>query len=155
MEVWRPLLGVIVLAGVVLQAGCSGGGYLLRGRVVEGEMGSIGFVPADDPRLAEPGIGGAKIVIHRDGDKPWPQRVAAGSSGPGGEITIQIDEFGAGWMIERWLIEIYKWGYETREAIVDLPGQSDNRRLLITLAPGAASPLRPERGLMDQYERFR
>ena len=154
MAISRFMLGAMLLAGVMLQAGCSGG-YLLRGKVVEGDIGSIGFVQADDPRLEEPGVGGVKIVIHRDGDKPWPQRVAEGSSGLGGEVAISIDEFGAGWMIERWLVESYRPGYETHESILAFPAQSDRRRLLITLAPGAASPLRPERELMDQYERFR
>ena len=146
------LIGLLVWA----MSGCQGGGgYRLEGKVVTGGYSMMEFVPADDPRLQERGIGNVKLVIHRDGNKSWPKWVADGTSAPSGMINIPINEFGAGWMIEQWLIEAFKPGYVTLNSIMTLPSQKSGRKLLIMMAPGQAQPLRPRNELLDQYDRFR
>jgi len=136
--------------------GCQGGsGYTLEGKVVTGTFSTMEFVAGNDPRLQERGIGNVKIVLHRDGNKSWPQWVGEVSTSPTGAIHLPVSEFGAGWMIEQWLIEAYKPGYETVDTVVTLPSQKSGRQLLIMMTPGQAQPLRPRNELLDQYERFR
>ena len=134
---------------------CSSEPYTLRGRVIEGDYSAITFVPADDPRLGVRGIASVKLVLHRDADKSWPTRFGQTISGPAGEIHFPVDTFGAGWMIEQWLIEAYKPGYETGQLITALPAKKADQRLLIMMAPGPSTPLRPENELWEQYEQFR
>ncbi len=153
----RQCLRSVILAWVAwILAGCQGSGsYTMEGRVVEGPFSTMEFVAEDDPRLQERGIGNVKIVLHRDGNKSWPRCIGEVSTSPTGMIHFPVKEFGAGWMIEQWLIEAFKPGYETVDTVVTLPSQKSDRRLLIMMIPGQARPLRPRNELLDQYERFR
>lgn len=155
MFIRRTSILLILLAAALVLPACSGGGYALSGRVVEGDLSMLSFVEADDPLLDGRGVGGVKIVIYRDGDKPWPKRVTEGRSRADGEVTIPINEFGAGWMIEQWLVEAHKPGYQSCEAILTFPSSGSGRELLITLTPGESRPLRLRDELMEQYEQYR
>jgi len=152
------LLAWIAIAG--LSSGLVGcgtlGSYALEGKVVPGGMGMIGFVDEDDEQLRESGVGQATINVYRDGGKPNQRLVATGRSDRTGWVEISLDAFGAGWMEERWLIEVTRVGYETSGALVELPGKREGKRLLVVLMPGVSLPAEGRReDLWGEYERFK
>jgi hypothetical protein len=143
----------VLLCGLV---GCSAGQpYVLQGKVIEGGFTDLSFVLPDEPELDEPGISGAKIIVIRDGDRPNAHQVAEGRARSDGTFRIPIREFGTGWMIERWLIQAYKPGYVTAEALLTLPSADSTEQLLVTMSSGNATPPTSLDELWDQYEQFR
>ncbi len=149
----RPIVALISVMLVIALSGC--GGYVLRGKVVRGITTDAYLVSADDSRLNDEGVSDVKIVVWRDPNRLNRQRVADGRSGPDGSFTIPIREFGAGWMEEQWMIEIFRTGYQTGSATMTLPGSPSKTPLIVTIAPGPSSPLQAPDPLMDQYERYR
>jgi hypothetical protein len=148
------LFGLSVLLCSMLLAGCAGG-YALQGKVVEGDFAGVFFVDGDDEQLDEPGLGGARIEIYRDPDRPNRSLAATGRSDSRGEIDMTLDAFGAGWMDEQWLIEVIKPGFETVQQMVHLPSAGKKRRMLIMLSPGVSIQPEPREDLWEEYERYR
>jgi len=149
----RPIVYLIALMLLIPLTGC--GGYVLRGKVVRGITTDAYLVSADDTRLNDEGVGDVKIVIWRDPERLNRKRVADGRSGPDGSFTIPIREFGAGWMEEQWMIEVFRTGYQTGSAMLALPGSPSKTPLIVTVAPGPSSPLQSPDPLLDQYDRYR
>jgi hypothetical protein len=135
-------------------AGCSTK-YPITGRAVAGEFGAAMFVSADDELLELPGLAYAEIRIYRDPTKPNRQQVAAGRTGPRGEIDMMLTKFGAGWMIEQWAIQVVKPGYETVESLVTLPKKKDLKQLLIVMPRGVSIPPASQDSLWDEADRYR
>jgi hypothetical protein len=150
----RTIASALLLTCLLLTA-CQGGPYTIRGRAVEGTFSSVEFVDAEYVGLNGRGVPGAKIIIVRDGDKGWAKHVAEARSSGDGTIEIPIQEFGAGWMIEQWLVQVERPGYQTTEALLSFPEAKEGKQLLVTLAPGPSIPLRSKDELMEQYEQFR
>lgn len=136
-------------------SGC--GGYVLRGRVVEGPGESMMFLKLNqaDWNTAAGGIAGAQIALIRDPDRPSHRLIGQGAAASDGSFAIPIDSFGAGWLEERWLIQAWRQGYRTLESIEALPADPRGHRLLIVMAPGQSqAPAEPE-NLLEEFRRHR
>ncbi len=153
MTLWLCQLRVLsrlVLVGLL--GGLSGcGGYVLKGRVVEGAGGDIAFVAPDDLRLSEPGLADARITVERDPGRLSAHVAASGVSDLDGRFAISLDAFGAGWMDERWRIEAIKPGFARTSSLQRLDSATRDMRLLIILAPGFSEP---REDLLQQLQRF-
>jgi hypothetical protein len=145
----------IILALVVPSGSVGCGGYAIEGSVIEGSFSDAQIVAADDPALDGPGVQGAQVRIVRDPNGIRPTTVAEARSSSDGEFLLEIGEFGAGWMEEQWLIRAEKTGFRSVQTLVRLPSNSSERRLLITLEPGADGPTRGAENLMEEFERHR
>lgn len=143
------VFGALVTCATVSFAGCQQ--YMIDGKVIAGDFSTVAFVDADDPRLAEPPVTSAEVLIRRDPDRPGQRESARVFSGGDGTFTITLDEFGAGWMNERWEIVARKAGYRSVEIRESLPAADAGQVLLIELAPGQDQ----NESWQDQYERFR
>jgi len=139
----------------VLLSGC--GGYQINGIVVRGDFGEATFTEsgAISRDTREP-IAGAEIRLHRDAGRPNQQLVASGRSDESGRIHLRVDQFGAGWMTEQWLIQVIRRGYETVERVVTLPASSRRQDLIVTMREGISqSPGGSRADPLADYERFR
>lgn len=167
----RSLAIVLTLACVVVAStGC--GGYTLRGRVIQGTTPSVEIVHQMDARLRSPagggpvsspnqtalmpegaGVGNVEVTLYRDPNTPN-QRLAdrIRSSGEG-NFTLHLGGFGAGWMEEKWQVVSMNTGYANTVNTLKLPVNPDKFRLLITIAPGTATP--PEQDVMEQFDQFK
>ena len=144
---------VLITTMLFSLTGC--GGYVLRGKVVEGMTTGAYLTTSDSNRLDDVGVGDVRIVVWRDPDRLNRTRVAEGRSGPDGTFAIPIREFGVGWMEEQWMIEVHRVGYQTGRSTLTLPTSPSRNPLIITVAPGTTTPLDPVNPLMDDYERYR
>lgn len=149
-----PLIGAIRAAlvrgagAIALVAVLSGCGYHLSGRVVEGGFDSVDMLPrsqAEDVGGAP--VAGAMIELYRDPQTPKRKLVGTARADDRGEFTIVLQDFGAGWMEERWLVRIRRNGYKGAEQSIELPGSPDGWRMVGTLTRGRAVPFsEPESG---------
>jgi hypothetical protein len=150
----RLVCFLLTIVSMCFLAGC-GGPYVIQGKAVEGAYSTLQFVTADDEQLAEAGVPFANISVYRDATRPNERLVTTGRSDGEGMIRIPVNEFGAGWMIEQWRIEVVRAGYETTQAVLTLPPAGEDRRLLIVLGPGVSVPPRKAEDLWEEYERFK
>ena len=149
-----PLIGAIRAAlargagAVALVVALSGCGYHLSGRVVEGGFDSVDVLPrsqAEDVGGAP--VGGAMVELYRDPQTPKRKLVGTARTDERGEFTMVLQDFGAGWMEERWLVRIRRNGFKGAEQSVELPGSPDGWRVVGTLTRGRAVPFsEPESG---------
>ena len=149
-----PLIGAIRAAlargagAIALVAMLSGCGYHLSGRVVEGGFDSVDMLPrsqAEDVGGAP--VAGAMVELYRDPQTPKRKLVGTARTDDRGEFTMVLQDFGAGWMEERWLVRIRRNGYRGAEQSIELPGSPDGWRMLGTLTRGRAVPFsEPESG---------
>jgi len=151
----RFAAAAILLSVLAVQSGC--GGYRIEGVVQRGDYGDLFFVDrAATERDSAETISGAEIRLHRDAGRPNQRLVATGRSDDNGRVVLALEQFGAGWMEEQWLIQVMRRGYETIERVVTLPPASRKQRLMILLregrseAPGSGRP-----DPMEDFERFR
>jgi hypothetical protein len=149
-----PHMAALMIALLTIPAlgGCNG--YAVRGKVVRGPYSLMTFVEADDARLGDEPIPNVQVIIHRDPGKLSAAVAGRAVSAPDGSFSIALNQFGAGWMEEQWLIEAKRPRFQTAEDIRPLPRAGERMMLLIMLAPGLSSD-RPDEDLMKQYERFR
>jgi hypothetical protein len=143
---------VSALLAVTLLSGC---GYRLQGKVVRGQMSSIEVVHQLDERLQAPGLSNVETVVRRDPHRPGSPLVARQYTGPTGDFSMNIGDFGAGWMHEEWLFQARAPGHQNASAVMKLPPQGRQWRLLITLAPGVPTPLDVQEEILEDLERFR
>ncbi len=128
------LVSIALLAATALAAfGCNG--YQLQGKVIRGEYSAVEIVPADDPRLAQPGLPGVSIHLQSDPNKLNRETIARVTSGGDGDFAIPVDLAGAGFLVYDMGLFARKEGYSPAETMFRLP--SDRRRVLITLTRGA------------------
>ncbi|MBX3351485.1 MAG: hypothetical protein KF684_01010 [Phycisphaeraceae bacterium] len=140
--------GVLALSTL---AACSS--YTLSGRVVPGDVGYATFLDANDPQFSgASGIGGVTVRVWTDPQKLNRKMVASGVSNPDGTFSLEIDEFGAGFLDYDISVEATRPGYAPVEDYFKLPGKG--RRVLIMMTPGRDT--RPVRSSpMDDYNRYR
>lgn len=154
MTSMRGLFVLGLLSAVFLMSGC-GGGYVIRGKAVRGELSSMSFVDPSDRRFEDAGVANVKIYVFRDPDSLGRELITTGTTDLDGNFTIPISTFGAGWLIEQWLIDTYRPGYESAQSVLTLPKQKMGLKLLINLNEGMA--IRPPLlgGPMSDYEKFK
>ncbi|MEE8154557.1 MAG: carboxypeptidase-like regulatory domain-containing protein [Phycisphaerales bacterium] len=133
-------------------SGCSS--YVLHGKVIAGPISHMAFVGADDNRLGEAGIDGVQVTVRRDPGRLSTQLVASAITDLDGNFSLAVDELGAGWMEEEWLLVARKPGFQNATWQQRLTMKHPKLQLLVTMTPGYSEPDRHE-DLMDQYEQFR
>lgn len=145
------LYGVLVSTAAGL-SGCSS--YVLHGKVIAGPISRMAFVGADDNRLGEVGMSGVQVTLRRDPGRLSTQLVASAMTDLDGNFSLAVNELGAGWMEEAWLLVARKPGFENATWQHRLTMKHPKMPLLVTMTPGYSEPDRHE-DLMDQYEQFR
>ena len=120
---------------VLMLGGC--GPYVLEGRVVRADFGAIDLVDGDDPRLADPGLGGVSVEAIRDPMSLGRKTIASATSQGDGSIRLVISDFGAGFLEEDWELRATRQGEEFASAIMRLPYDASSRRLLVLIRPDA------------------
>ena len=149
------LMSVILVMGAgLLMSGC-GSGYILQGKAIRGEYSSVTFVHAEDSRLQDPGAANVRVFLIRDPSSLSRELVATASTDDRGNFIIPVNSFGAGWLVEQWLIHTYRPGSQSAESILTLPKQDSNLKILITLGPGVAVMPNLPGELLQQYEKFK
>ena len=145
---------LIVVAMLVLPA-CSSG-YDMSGRVIEGDFSHVQFVDVNDPRLTTEGKGldGAQVVVYRDPSTLGRKLAAQGGSGRDGTFSFRVSEFGAGWLDEEWEIAVVRPRYANAMRLGQLPRNTKNMRVLVTLAPGDSTSVPLRNPYQDDLERF-
>jgi hypothetical protein len=143
----------LCLAGLVAAPGCST--YVIKGNVISGGVSDMIFVEQGDGRLREPPLAGARITVQRDPDKLSRKMAGTDLSDAHGRFVISLDEFGAGWMDEKWLIQATKPGFKTATAMPRLEPHTKKMRLLVILAPGLSTNPAEDDDLMEQYRQHR
>lgn len=143
--------GVLVSTAAGL-SGCSS--YVLHGKVIAGPISHMTFVGADDNRLGESGMSGVWVTLRRDPGRLSTHLVASAITDVDGNFSLAVDELGAGWMEEEWLVVARKPGFQNATWQQRLTMKHPKMQFLVTLTPGYSEPDRHE-DLMDQYEQFR
>jgi hypothetical protein len=138
--------------GYAAAAGCST--YTIHGTVIAGAVGEMDFVGPNDSRLREPPLANARVSVQRDPEKLSRHLVGTDLSDAHGRFVIPLDEFGAGWMDEQWMVRVTKPGYKTMSAMYKLTSDKKNKRLLVILAPGLSVVPQEDEDLLEQYEQF-
>ena len=106
-------------------------------------------------QLEKEGVGDVSISVYRDATQLNQRLVATGRSDARGGIAIAIDEFGAGWMQEQWMIQAYRPGYEAIESLVTFPQAKENMRMLVILTEGWSPPPQEPEDLWEEYRKYR
>ena len=151
----RTLRFLVALAALpLLLAGCSA--YEIRGLAVQGDsVSQVSIVPASDARLESFGMPGVVVELWRDPDTPWNSVVATATSDEDGAFVLRINEFGAGWMDERWMIRATSHATQDAAITLELPGAPGSKRVLVEMAGGSSAPGYEAEDLMEQYELYR
>jgi hypothetical protein len=144
--------GALVL-GFVAAAGCSS--YVIKGTVIPGAVSDMIFVESNDSRLREPPLTNVRITVQRNPDDLSRQMVGTDISDAHGRFVITLDEFGAGWMDEVWLLRATKAGFKTTSSRHRLDADKKKQRLLVIMAPGLSSGPQDEEDLMEEYREHR
>lgn len=150
-----------VLAGVSVALACAAGAcspYTVTGRVVRGDSSYMMLVDEGDPRLDEPGIPGVQLKLTVDPGKVQRKVVAQEMSGTGGEVSLPVDELGAGLLDFSVGVMARKAGFSPAEGFFQLP-KGGSKRLLIVLSPGRDVPeseweTQTTEDLLREMERF-
>jgi hypothetical protein len=155
MKLFRWVSAALLLCAGVLQVGCAGGGYELRGRVIHGDYSAVSIVEANDPRLTQgDGIGGITVHVQQDPGQLNRRTLARASSGGDGSFALPIDLIGAGVFNHDVAVFARRQAYSPASGYFRLPPRS--KRILIVMTAGADHDLGEEReNLYDEYERFR
>ena len=133
-HVLRISLLVLFMLAVTSLGGC--GKYVLEGRAVMGEYSTVELVEVDDPRLNGTPAPGVTVEVVRDPMSLGRKTVAKGTSGGTGVIRVTIGEFGAGFLQEEWELRVVRNGSDFASSNVELPFDSDSRRLLVVIRRG-------------------
>ena len=145
--------GLLLLpAWTAALTGCST--YTLHGNVTYGQISDMELVDPSDRRLSDPPLTSVRITVQRDPDKLSRRIAGTDVSDVRGRFVIPLDEFGAGWMEEEWLIRASKPGFKTATSILRLDANTRGKRLLIILGPGLSDEPTAE-DLNAEFERFR
>ena len=142
--------GLLVSAAAGL-TGCSS--YVIQGKVVAGPVSFMTFVAQDDIRLDEAGMSDVRVTLRRDPDRLSTHVAASVTTGGDGKFSLSVNELGAGWMEEQWLLVARKPRFQNAMWKQRLTMKHGKMRLLVTMAPGYSDP-DPHENLMDQFEQF-
>ncbi len=126
------------LVGCLLPLVGCGGGYQLRGKVIEGPIAQVLVVDADDPRFREADSSGAGALVwgvfepDNGIDRQRLERVVADHEG---HFVIPLDATGAGFLMYEIQLTARRDGHQGARGVVPVPGRGG--RVLITLPRGA------------------
>jgi hypothetical protein len=124
------LIGALCMT---LLGACSS--HKVRGVVVVGDTSYVTLVPKDDPRLEEGvPVVGATVSGVVDPSELNSTRTGAVLTDVVGAFALSIENFGAGLLEYELGVTARRAGYAPARGFFPLPG--NDRRLLITLAPG-------------------
>jgi len=154
MSMKRVVCAMVLTALAAALAGCEA--YTMRGHVVRGDVSYIEIVSADDPRLDQAGIPGARIGAHLDPGRLNRKFLGSTTSDGNGNFRLAIDEFGAGWLEYDISIVSHRDGFIGAEQFFRIP--KADRRVLIMLAPGkddAPPSFKARESLFDEANRYR
>lgn len=142
----RPPGHLAGLAGVVLMALLAGGcaSYELRGKVIEGHSPGARVVEADDPRLDEPGVGGAAVDVTLDPGRLQAKRIGSGMSDDDGTFALEIDEFGAGFLEHRVEVRGEARGRRVGRGEMILPGSGKRVLVVVPTTAGGGEDDEPD-----------
>lgn len=84
-------ISAAVLGCLAVLSGCSNS-QSLTGRVLPGRAGLVTVVAADDPRMAEPGLGGVRVRVVRGAGTPG--SLSEGVSQADGSFTLRVPAAG-------------------------------------------------------------
>ena len=154
MNSFRSLIVVLVVVAGLLMPGCASG-YVIQGKAIRGEYSSVTFAHPDDSRLQDSGMADVKVFLFRDPSSLGRELVATASSDDRGNFILPINSFGAGWLVEQWMVHTYLPDTQSAESILTLPKQGTNLKMLITLGRGVAVMPKMSDELWQQYEKFK
>ncbi len=138
---------------LLVATGCST--YTIKGIVVRGEVSSIEFVEPLDHLLRQSPVKDVRLTVQRDPAKPNRRMVGTDVSDVHGRFVISLDEFGAGWMEEKWLIRATRAGFKTSSAMQHLDSSKKKMLLLVTLEPGISVVPRDDEDLLEEFRRYK
>ncbi|MEM1213422.1 MAG: hypothetical protein AAGI68_14135 [Planctomycetota bacterium] len=146
VRLWA-LAVVLVFAG-----GC--GGYVLKGRVVEGPGPAVMVVGAGDERyeMSDSSGSGAEVLVTVDPFSIRPNRMRPVVADGSGYFEVPIREQGAGFLEYEIRMIVKRAGYRSADETLDLP--ASGRRLLVVLPRGQdrVEPKRERDVLRDALE---
>ena len=137
-----------------LLTGC-GSNYVIRGKAVRGDFSSVSFVSVDDSRLQNEGVTNVEVFLIRDPDRGNRKVAARANTNDVGEFVMPVNLYGAGWMIEQWLIHTYRPGFQSAQSLLSLPKPEQDLVLLVTLGRGVAELPHISNDLRRRYEHFK
>ncbi|MEM6554014.1 MAG: hypothetical protein AAF750_18005 [Planctomycetota bacterium] len=131
----RGLMGVLLLLAVVTSGGGCGG-YVLKGRVVEGPGPAVMVVGSGDERygMADQSGSGAEVLVTVDPFSIRPNRMRPIVADGSGYFEVPIREQGAGFLEYEIRMIVKRAGYVSADETLDLP--RSGRRLLVVLPRG-------------------
>ena len=136
----RVMFLLFLLSGLLI--GCSSGKGL-SGRVVNGQSPGGRLVQtADVDPLSIPGRGvaGATIELIRDPRSMNRRVVSRTRSAADGSFVLDVDAFGAGWMVEEWLFRCTHPRNKTLELLHQMPSDLSSFLLIFDMTSGAPEP---------------
>jgi hypothetical protein len=131
---------MFILCGILM--GCSSS-HQLAGRVVNGQSPGGRLVKtADNDPLSSPGrqISGATIELIRNPKSMNRRVIAQAQSQSDGSFVLDVDAFGAGWMVEEWLFRCTHPRNKTIEFFGKLPSNLSHFLLVFDMTSGYQSP---------------
>ena len=152
----KSFITLLILTAALQLAGCNS--YVLKGKVVKGEKSSIELVHEMDPRIRafEPGgLANVEVRVYRDPDNMNKKLSGRERTPVDGTFSLNLGDFGAGWMTEEWLVQAYSYGFQTAQQQMKLPAKNAKTRLLITLAPGESIEPSDQADYVEDYEKYK
>lgn len=131
---------MVLLCGLLI--GCSSG-QGLSGRVVNGQSPGGRLVKtADNDPLSIPGrrVSGATIELIRDPKSLNRRVISRTQSSSDGTFVLDVDAFGAGWMVEEWLFRCTHPRNKTIEFFGKMPSNLSNFLLIFDMTSGISAP---------------
>ncbi|MEM6394099.1 MAG: hypothetical protein AAF797_15135 [Planctomycetota bacterium] len=125
---------VVLVVTVVFLGGC--GGYVLKGRVVEGPGPAVMVVGTGEERyrMRDGSGSGAEVLVTIDPDSIRPNRMRPVVANGSGYFEIPIRESGAGFLEYELRLIVKRPGYLSADETLALP--KSGRRLLVSLPRG-------------------
>lgn len=152
----RTTTQLLAIASVLMIAfALPGCGYTLTGKVLRGDASGVDLIHDIDQRHKQQGLANVEVVVRRNPKDARPELVGRTRTDAAGNFSMNIKEFGAGWMEEQWLVQARLAGYQNASTVMKLPAKNSKWGLLITLAPGTATPLDAQEEIIEDLERFK
>jgi hypothetical protein len=135
VRAFATLVMVVVLG---MLSGC-GGGYELRGRVVQGPVTSVQTVSKSQAASYVDPVPGALVRVTIDPHSLDATVLPTVTTDGNGEFSIPVSLPGAGVLIYDAQVEVSRDGIRSADGQVRLPGRG--RRVLVVTPPGASQGL--------------
>jgi hypothetical protein len=153
---FRALRSAFILSVLACLSGCNA--YVLKGRVIQGDISIVAVVPADDPRVMgdddSAGVANAAIRLETDPARINREIVGETVANADGYFEIPFRKMGGSIMMYDVGITGRGKGFTPATLAFKLP--PSNKRVLIILKPGADAYNDPyEDSLDNQVKKFK